>query len=198
MFAEVKDFQVELCPRRNFHAEIHLNQPYQLSEEHSLLDLVSRMPSPDREEYEAFRTLKVDVAFVNRIFVVYKPTGLTADKQHRPPQILTQIKVLDFRAASSLGAEIDIEDMTTHQTMTLGYVPQRVFGYDLFASVAPRQRLQWEGTLVQGTVRRSLSFMLMSKVRSRADFYSAGVTCIETPGEFRRLYPNVNLTLASS
>lgn len=175
-----------------------MQQPYPLTEEHSLLDLVSRMPSPDREQYEEFRSLKVDVAFANRIFVVYRPTGLNADRTHRQPEILTQIKVHEFRATSKNGAEVDVEDLTTHQVMTLGYIPKRLFNYDLFVSVAPRQRLQWDATLFKGVVRRSLSFMLMSKVRNRADYYSAGVTCFETPAKFRELFPDATLTLLAS
>jgi hypothetical protein len=155
------------------------------------------MISPDREVYETYKSLKVEVSFANRIFIVYQPSGLTRDKQHRPPEILTQLKVLGFRANSKDGAEVDIEDLQTHEVMTLDYIPKRLFGFEVFASVAPRQRLQWDGTIIGGVTRRSLSFMIMFKCRSRDDYYSAGATSVVTPAKFRELFPHVSLDLLS-
>lgn len=180
----------EILPETNLS-----NNPNFLSEQKSLEDLFSRMISPDREICESFKSLKVEPAFVDRIFIVYKPTGLTREGAHRDPEILTQIKVTAFRCDDRKGAEVDLIDLSTHEVMTAGYIPRRLFNYDVFMSVAPRQRLNWDATWFQGSIRRNLSFMLMMKVRSGSDNYSQGATGIETPVKFRELYPAVNLTL---
>lgn len=166
-----------------------------LSESHSLHDLFSRMVSPDREECEGYKALKVEGSFVDRIFIVYKPTGLNVDGSHRNPEILTQVKVLSFQADAAVGAAVELEDLTTHEVMTVGYIPKRLFNYDAFISVPPRQRVNWDAANVDGVLRRSMSFGIMIKTRSKAEFYSYGVTSVETPTNFRALFPNANLTL---
>jgi hypothetical protein len=171
------------------------HQPILLSEQSSLEDLFSRMMSPDREIFMSFKSLKVETCFIDRIFIVYKPQGLNKDGTHRPPEILTQIKVLDFRCNAEDGAEVDLEDLTTHEVMTARYIPQRLFRYDVFVGVAPKQRLNWDAKLFNGTVRRSLSFMMLLKVRSPSSHFSHSVTGIETPVKFRELFPDVQFTL---
>lgn len=171
------------------------SNPNFLSEQKSLEDLFSRMVSPDRELCSEYKCLKVEPAFVDRIFIVYKPTGLTQAGHHKQPELLTQVKVLAFRSDDKRGSEVDLEDLTTHEVMTVGYIPRRLFQYDAFISVAPRQRLNWDATWFQGRIRRHLSFMLMLKVRSAADNYSFGCTGVDTPAKFRELFPSVQVTL---
>jgi hypothetical protein len=176
------------------HNQLAQNQLF-LSDERSMEDLFSRMMSPDREQFATFKSLKVEAAFIDRIFILYKPMGLNAEGTHRPPEIITQIKVTDFRLSAKNGAEVDLEDLKTGEVMTIGYIPSRLFNYDIFIGVAPRQRISWDAALYQGTIRRSLSFMLLTKVRSGSGNYSHGATGIATPAGFRQLYPSVTLTL---
>jgi len=175
-----------------------MSSTHYLSEAASLDDLFKRMMSPDREICAEYQHMKVEQCFINRIFVVYKPDGLTSDNAHRPPKILTQVKVTGFRVNADTGAEIDLEDLITRQVMTLSYIPQRLFHYDAFACVAPKQRLHWDAQVVRGKVQRTLAFHLLLKVRSKADFYSAGVTAVETPANFRALYPEETLKLINN
>lgn len=171
------------------------SSPFYLTEEASVQDLARRMESPDREECESFKHLKVEQCFIDRIFVVYKPQGLTQEGRHRDPIILTQVKVTGFRASAAAGAEIDLEDLATKQVMTVTYIPKRLFHYDAFVSVPPKMRVHWDAQSVRGAVRRSMGFQLLTKVRAKSDFYSAGVTGVETPAKFRELYPEVTLKL---
>lgn len=172
-----------------------MSSPIFLSDQRSLEDLFSRMLSPDRETCGSFKSLKVEVAFVDRLLIVFKPQGLNKDGTHRDPIILTQIRVTDFRASAEHGCEVEVEDLSTNEVMTLGYIPKRLFYYDIYAGVAPRQKLNWDATLIHGTVRRSLSFMLLFKERSSVENFSHGVTGIVTPAKFRELFPSVPLTL---
>lgn len=173
------------------------SNPNFLSEQASLDDLFSRMVSPDREVCREYKCLKVEPSFIDRIFIVYKPTGLTRDGEHKEPEVLTQVKVRSFRCDDKKGCEVEIEDTITHEVMVISYIPRRLFGYDAFVAVAPRQRLVWDATVFQGRVRRHLSFMLMFKVRSASDNYSQGCTGVETPAKFRELYPTVQVTLSN-
>lgn len=166
-----------------------------LGDAESLKDLESRMMSPDREVYAGFRHMRVDAAFLGRIFIVYKPSGLTPEGQHKSPDVLTQVKVIDFNATAKAGCTLSLEDLTTGETMTVGHIPSRLFGYDVFVASPPFQRLRWDGRHDQGSVRRSLAFGILIKTRTRSDWYSAGATMVESPKGFRTLYPNVDLPL---
>lgn len=166
-----------------------------LSDTASLEDLFKRMMSPDREACESYQHLKVDQCFIDRVFIVHKPTGLNEAGRHRDPEILTQVKVTGFRANAETGAEIDLVDLTTQQVMTATYIPKRLFGYDAFVSVPPKQRVHWDAQPQRGGIKRSMGFQILIKVRTKADFYSKGVTAVETPKSFRALYPEVTLTI---
>lgn len=169
-----------------------------LTDAKSLEDLFSRMVSPDREVCESYKSLKQESSFLERIFVVYKPTGLTKEGAHKAPAILTQIKILEFKADARTGSAAVVQDLITHEIMTVDYIPKRLFHYDIFCSVAPRQQLRWDLSLIGSLLRRSMLFTLLFKVRSQSDFYSAGVTAIETPANFRALYPAFDLTLITN
>ena len=166
-----------------------------LGDAESLKDLESRMMSPDREIYEGFKHLRVEAAFLGRVYIVYKPTGLTSENTHRPPEILAQIKVIDFVSNARDGSSIKLENLSTGETMTVSHIPKKLFGYDAYVASPPYQRLRWDGRVLQGAVKRSLSFGILLKTRTRSDFYSAGATMVESPKVFRQLYPNVELPL---
>lgn len=166
-----------------------------LSEQKSLEDLFSRMESPDREICASFKSKRIEAAFIDRVFVVYKPMGLQTSGEHREPEVLTQVRVTEFNVNSRTGAEVTLEDWRTGEEMKVGYIPKRLFNYDVFVSVAPYQRLNWEASIHNGIVRRSLCFGMLIRERSRPDYYSATVTNMETPGNFRALFPKVDLKL---
>lgn len=163
-----------------------------LEEDENFLDLASRVARSDLEDYESFKSLKKESAFDGRIFVVYKPRGLDARNRHRDPEILTTLRVLDFRAMSDHGAIVRIEDTTTGAVTELGYVPKRVFDYDLFMSVPPRMRLHWDARVVDGVMKRSMSYILLIKTKNRSDWFSAGVTYCETQRKINDLFPDLH------
>lgn len=168
--------------------------PY-LSEEDNLADLNSRIPGSDRETFLNYGHLRIEPAFDRRLFVVFKPAGLTATGQHRDPEILTTIKVLSLRVDSVKGASCTITDQISGARTDLTYIPHRVFGYDLFMSVPPVLRLRWDAREHDQGIDRSLAYGLLIKTKNRSDFYSAGNTYIETPNRFRGLFPNADLRL---
>lgn len=168
-----------------------------LSDDESIQDLISRIEPPqEREMFNSFKHLRWEAAFVGRIYVIYSPTGLDTERGHRAPKILGQIVVKGFKCDAQKGCQITIEDCLTGNQMVVSYVPQLCFNYGFFVSVPPYTKLRWDATpLDNGEIRRSMTFGLMFKTRSRADYYSAGAVMAETPNKFRQLYPNTQLNL---
>lgn len=161
-----------------------------LSQEESLSDLIDRIPGRDRDVYRDFRSLRVEAAFDDRVFILFKPCGLDERNQHRHPEILTTVRVLRFWCNSE-DACVEVQDDNTGEVLQIGYVPVRLFGYDVFVSVPPRCQLRWDARYVEGQVRRSLSYPLLIKTKNLSTYYSAGVTYAETPNSFRALFPKV-------
>lgn len=167
-----------------------------MNDTESMADLVSRMQRQERDRFEAFRHMRVEGAFVDRVFVIYQPTGLTPDRRHRPPRILGQIRVKDFRCDARHGCCVTVEDSLTGATQHVDYIPALCFSYDFFIGLPPFSRLRWDARFdLGGSVERALTFGLLFKTRSRAEFYSKDCVMAETPNSFRRLYPDVPLSL---
>lgn len=147
------------------------------------------MTSPDREVYQSFRHLRVEAAFLNRVYVVYRPTGLTRDKQHKQPEILGQVKVIGFSCDAREGCLMTLEDLTTGAIQQVGFIPKRLFGYDVFVAVPPFSRIRWDARPDNGAIRRSMAFGILIKTRTKSDHYSMGAVMLESPKGFRALYP---------
>ncbi len=156
-----------------------------------MADLVSHMPEEDRTRYGNYGHNRLEPAFVDRIFIVYQPSGLNAARQHIDPKILTTIRVLDFSIDSRDGAVVRVRDENFGDEQLITYIPKRLFKYQVFASVPPRLQLRWDVHAADGQRHRSLSFALLLKTRNKAEFYSKNNTYIETPNKFKELYPSV-------
>lgn len=167
-----------------------------LNDADSLADLESRIEPEAQAKYRAFKHLRVEAAFIDRVYVVYTPSGLAADRHHRPPKILGQIKVKNFYCDARQGCRATLEDCLTGEQQTVGYVPELCFNYGFFISIPPFSKLRWDARIEPGRgVQRAIIFGLLFKTQSRAEFYSAGCVMAETPNSFRRLYPDVPLNL---
>lgn len=161
------------------------------SEEQNLAELVSHMPEDDQRRFNNFGHFRVEAAFINRVFIVYKPTGLTPAGKHNPPEVVNLLKVIDFGVDIREGCYIVLKDQNTQQELNIGHVPRRVYEYPIFMSVPTKLMLRYDARNVNNRVWRSLSFAVLVKAKNKADFYSKGNTYAETPASFKRLYPNV-------
>lgn len=161
------------------------------SDEQNLAELVSHMPEDDQRKFNNYGHFRVEPVFVDRVFVIYKATGLTASKIHKPPQVLSVLRVTGVTIDSRSGVGVILEDDTYKSTLALSHVPKKVFNYDIYMSVPARLQLRWDGRTVNNRVWRSLSFALLIKTKNRSNFYSQGNTYIETPNKLRQLYPDV-------
>jgi hypothetical protein len=161
------------------------------TDEQNLAELVSHMPEEDAHRFNKFGHFRVEAVFIDRLFIVYKPTGLTASGQHNPPEILNLLKVVDFGVDPREGAYSVLKEQNTGQELTLTYVPKRVFSYPVYASLPAKLTLRWDGRMVGDRVWRSLAFAYLIKTKNKSSFYSKGNVYMETPNVFRRLYPSV-------
>lgn len=162
-----------------------------LDDDENMADLVEQMPPADQQKYLNYGHRRVEAVFVDRVFIVYKPTGLNAAKQHREPEILTTLRVTDFMADSVNGASSKLFDDKNAREMRVVAVPKKLFDFPIYISVPPRLQLRWDARRVGERIWRSMSFAFLIKTKNKADFYSMGNTYIETPNRFAELYPSV-------
>lgn len=167
-----------------------------LSEEENMADLISQMNEQDRGRLSRFEHERIEAAFTGRRFVVYQPTGLTSQGQHRPPKILAGIRVQEFYCDDELGASVVFHDLAEGERMTIGHVPTKLFDYDVFVHIPPMYKLRWDASPDSNGLIRSLVWPVQIYARNRSSFYSAGVTYMETPNKFRELYPDVKFDLS--
>jgi hypothetical protein len=107
-------------------------------------DLVSRMPETERAQYLRFGHLRIESAFAGRIFILYKPTGLNALRQHREPHVISSLLITDFLSDAKAGSSAKLVDQTNGATMMVGHVPRRIFDYELFMAMPSRMLLRWD------------------------------------------------------
>lgn len=162
-----------------------------LDNDENMADLVGQMPADEQQRYLNYGHRRIESVFVDRMFIIYKPTGLNAAKQHREPEILTTVRVVDFMVDSVNGATAKVTDDKHAREMRVTAVPKKLFDYPIYISIPPRLELKWDARLVGERVRRSMSFAFLIKTKNKSDFYSQGNTYAESPNVFKRLYPNV-------
>jgi hypothetical protein len=155
-------------------------------------DLISRMPESERVQHIKFGHLRIESAFAGRIFILYKPTGLNALRQHREPDVVTSLLITDYLCDALVGSTARVVDQSNGSMMSIGHVPKRIFEYDIFMAMPSRMQLRWDARAVDGRVLRSLSFAVLIKTKNKSDFYSQGNLYCETPRGFLALYPNAN------
>lgn len=159
-------------------------------EKQNLTDLLKLMPDEDREQYLRYGHNRIEGAFEDRKFIVYQPTGLTKSGAHKEPRVLDTLTITDFGVTTQNGAHVALR-ASDGQRMMVTHVPRKVFNYPIYISIPTNLTLRWDAREVNGRVWRSLSFAVMVKSRNRADFYSKDNTYMETPNQFRKLYPAV-------
>jgi len=166
-----------------------------LGDEDNLADLVARISGSDRETFNSFGHLRVEPAFHNRLFLLYRPAGINKQNRHNKPDVLTTVKVHELVGSSRDGMLMKVEDLRTGEFQQLGYIPKRLFDYDVFMSVPSSLRLRWDARQTAQGVARSMAFAVLIKTKNRSDFYSYGNLYCETPNRLRALYPGFDLDL---
>lgn len=166
-----------------------------MSDEEGMAELVSLMPEADREVYAKFGHNRLEAAFLDRAFIVYRCEGRNSKDIQRPPKVISTIRVIGFHADASQGCTIKLLDEETETTLEVGHVPVRLFDYPVFVSAPQRMSLKWDAHRWAGKVVRNLTFVLFVKTANKAEFFSKGNIYMETPNKLRELYPHLTLDL---
>ncbi len=167
-----------------------------LDSSESLDELVKRLPESDQAEWHKFGHLRVEPAFQDRLLAVYQACGKDHRGEQRAPKIHSIVRVISFVARDDTGCVMRIENQETGETMEVGHIPRKLFGFPIFIAVPPLFTLRWDLREHRGKMLRSLSYLLFLKARNKAEFFSKGNYYAETPNHLRDLYPGFHLELA--
>lgn len=166
-----------------------------LGEEENKASLFAEMPPDERAEWESYSHLRVEAAFQDRVFVVFQPSGRGNNNIQRAPKVLTTVRVLSFVARDETGATVKLLNEGTNETMEIGHVPKKLFGYPVFVAIPPNFNLRWDVHRYASGTQRSLSYILFVKTRNKSSFFSTKNTYMETPNTMRSLYSHLDLKL---
>ncbi len=164
-----------------------------LNTKENMADLVTLMPHQHQSRYRWMRNLRIDSAFLDRVYVVYKQTELDSNGRQKDPIVLGMIKVVEFTVDAKKGSNITIMDVATGDEQDIGHVPQQIFDWDCYVSVPPENIVKWDAWDCDGERRRSMSFGMLFKTSCRTESPIVGATMVDTLNGFRRNFPNMQL-----
>ncbi len=144
--------------------------------------LVLQLNDADRERYQAMTHSRAEVGYRNRNFVVYEVV-------RREPVVIDNIKVLDFMADDQIGATCELRSEELGKTITVGYLPERLFGYNVFIHLPLHSKIRWS-TTPDDPRGGNLAFDLVIRTKSRYHLRERGITYFETGIGFAREFEN--------
>lgn len=134
--------------------------------------LVDTLNARDLKVYQQCRHVRIETAFKDRHFIVYR-------MKNGQPEELDRVFINDFNATDAVGASTEIVSAVTKRTLTVGYVPIRLFDHPIFLFIPLHTKVRWaasERTLHKG----SLAFPLGIRTRSRRDLREPNIVYFET------------------
>lgn len=168
--------------------------PKYLDSKESQQEMFSRLDPVTKAEWDSYGHLRIEGAFQDRVFVVYEDTGRNNSGAWRAPKIITTVRVMSFRATDEDGCCVRLLNESCNETMDVGHLPKKVFGYPVFVAIPVSFALRWDVHEHGGKMRRSLAYPLFVKARNRAEFHSKGNTYLESPNKMREeLFPRLDL-----
>lgn len=157
-----------------------------MEDRESLRALVDQMPAAERELYDDMMSLSLESAFPGRKLVVYTlrngaPTAT---------QILT-LGSMTMSAKDGPVVELTAED---GRTLTVGMVPVRVPGKEIFLHVPQKFELRWKGRVGRGGgVNFAPHYAVLIKTWSKPHLRVEGDTCCVRLNQFREMFPDVKI-----
>lgn len=140
--------------------------------------LVLTLEPEEMELYNRTRHVRVETGYRDRNFVVYQMRG---GKRN----VLDHISVLDFRCDDEIGASIEIKSNENQDTLVVGYIPIRLFGFDAFVHLPLHGRLSWS-TTPDKVLEGKLGFPVCIRTLSRRGLREEGITYCETGMSYAR------------
>lgn len=150
-------------------------------------DLIAQIPEPHRARYEKFGHNRVESAFKDRVFIVFKAAGKNGSPAS-DVEVIDLVRVTSIDCDFEAGFSVQLENQKG-VSQVVSYVPNPLFEYRIFVSIPPKLLLRWDAREHNGITRRSISCAILIKTRNKADFRSVGNLYMETRKTFRRLFP---------
>lgn len=169
--------------------EQKMNDPY-FSADDNLKDLVAQMPDPHRGRYDKCGHHRIVPAFKDRVFIVFKPTGKHG-LAGSDAIVVDIVRVVSIACNFNAGVFIELENQNRVRQV-VSYVPNALYSYRIYISIPSHLDIRWDAREHNGLVLRSLACAMLIKAPNKADFRSVGNTYMETPNEFRRLFPEAS------
>lgn len=156
--------------------------------------LASLIYTQDQTLYSSLKHSQLEGAFKNRVFVVFKGNGKT-EGAYSTPTILGRLKVLAFEVNDEVGCEVLIKNMDTGEERWIGHVPERLWGYRVFAQIPPNVELHWSARGGEREVSHTLVFGMVFRMADHPESVTPGQTYILSPKKFKNLFPNHEVDL---
>lgn len=155
-----------------------------MEDRESLRALVQCLPDEQLRLYDSFMALSIEAAFPGRRLVVYTL------KKGRP----VDVEVLTLgamRMSAQGGPTVEVtSDVHTHP-ITVGMVPAKLPGKDVFLHVPQKFEFKWKGkTASTGGVNFAPHYAILVKSRSKAHLALEGDTYCVRLNTFREMFPD--------
>ena len=140
--------------------------------------LVEGLPQTTRDALDSMRHVRVEPAYRNRKFIVYR-----MDLRH--PEKLATLNILDYVCNDEDGSTTQIEWMERPGSIiTIGHTPTKVFDFPIFAHIPLSQKTRW-GVRTDDVDDPSLSFLLVLRTQSRRHLRERDVVYMESNKAFQ-------------
>lgn len=145
--------------------------------------LVTRLEPETLALYNQTQHGRVETAYRNRNFVVYRMDG-------RAPREIDRILINDFRCDDERGATTELMSLVTKKIITVGYAPVQVFDHPVFVSIPLSAKVRWSA-MPSAPDKGSLAFPLYIRTMSRHHMRERGIVYFETGPVFGKEFHDV-------
>lgn len=135
--------------------------------------LADRIDDNSKQILSTMRHTRVEAAYTNRKFVVYKMVA-------GAPSKIATLCVLDFLCDDEVGCSAQIEWMDSDlDPVTIGYAPTQLWDLPIFVHLPVNQKVRWSAR-EDNPEDQSLSFLVVVRTQTRRNLRENGAIYMET------------------
>lgn len=153
--------------------------------------LVASLEPEDLTLFGRLAAVRVITAYKGRSLVLYTLNG-------GKPSVVDRLSFTDFLCNEEVGATTEVASAKYKESVVVGYAPERMFGWDLFAWVPLHARVHWDVVPDPCVVPAldktpySLGFNACLKMHDARYFDREGVLYALTGREFSSRFPGTS------
>lgn len=159
-----------------------------MDDRESLRALVEFLTPPELSQYDSFMALGMESGFPGRRLVVYRLQG-------GRPEDIEVLTLGAMRMSAQAGPALDVTSDKHKLGITVGVVPVKVSGRDLYLHVPQKFELKWKGKRATdgGAVHFAPHYAVLIKSRSKPHLMVDGDTYCVRFNQFKEMFPDVNV-----